>query len=166
MRTQRTQQTVLCARLPCHHGHGFLALRHWPLADHLAGDDEIKTMRLGPLQGLVYHEDLAIQAGIHIGTIAVFGLQQDILVFLHDIDDVQLDAQLLRGPQGIVALGLALVLFADGMGMSFHAKAGKKVDPFHVDPLVQHNLGGEHGIETARDQGDGFALLCHGQIVS
>ncbi len=161
--TQRPQQPILGAGFTRHHRHGVLALGHGALANHLTGDNEIEAVLLRPLLCLVHHEDLAVQAGVHVRAVAVLRVQQHILVFFHDIDNVQLDPKLLGRPQGVVSLGFGLILLANGMGVSFHAKAGKKIDAFHMDPLFKDHLGGKHGIKTAGDQGDGFTLLGHGR---
>ena len=56
----------------------------------------------------------------------MFGVDDDILVLFDDIDDVQLDAQLFRNPERIVALFPFAVAVAYRMGVAFDAKAGKK----------------------------------------
>ncbi len=141
-----------------HHGHGVLALGLGPLAHHLAGDDEVEVVGLHPFLGLFHHEDLAIQAGVEIGAVAVFGVEHHVFVFFHDIDDVQLDAQLLGAPQGIVALGFFLVLLADGVGMPLHAETREEIDAFHINALFLHDAHGQKGIQAAGNQGYCFAL--------
>jgi hypothetical protein len=69
---------------------------------------------------------------------------------------------LLGHPQRIVAFGLGSVVLANGVGMTLDAEASEKIDALDVHALVHDYLGGEHGIEAARNQGDGFAGLCHG----
>ena len=159
---QGAQQQAARSGFPRHHGHGVAPLGHGPLAHHLAGDDEIEAVCLHPFPGLAHHEALAVQAGIEVGPVAVLGIDHHLLVFLDDLDDVQLDAQLLRHPQGVVALGARTVLAPDGMGMAFDAKAGVEIDSFHVNALIQDQAGGQHGIEAAGDQGHRFAWCGHG----
>jgi hypothetical protein len=74
---------------------------------------------------------------------------------------VQADAQLLGHPQGVVALGLGAVLPPDGVCVPLDAEAGEKIDALDMDALLQHHLGGEHGIETTGDEGNGFAGRRH-----
>ncbi len=137
------------------------ALRHRPLADHFAGDDEIETVFLHPLLGLVDHEDLTVQARVQIGAVTVFGIEQHLFVFFDDIDDVQLDTELLGHPQRVVTLDLVGILLTDGVGVAFDAKPGKKIDAFDMDALVHDGLAGQHGIQAAGNQRHGFSLLTH-----
>ena len=155
---QRAQQPVEGAGLARHHRHGVLALRHRPLADDLAGDDEVEATRLHPLARLAHHEALAVEAGIQIRAVAVLGVDDDVLVLLDHVDDVQLDAELFRDPECVVALGLELVLAADGVRVALDAEAGVEVDALDVDALFENHLGGEHGIETAGDERDRTSL--------
>jgi len=46
---------------------------------------------------------------------------------------------------------------ADRVGLTLDAETGEKIDVFDVDALVAHQARGQHGIETAGDQGNGFA---------
>jgi len=48
--------------------------------------------------------------------------------------------------------------------VSLYAKAGKKIDAFYVDPLLQDQLDRQHGIQTAGDQGHCFSLGCFSHI--
>ena len=111
--------------------------------------------------GLADHEALAVEAGVHVLAVTVFGVEQHVLVFLDHVDDVQLDAQLLGHPQGVVAFRLRPVLLANGVGVSLHAEAGEEIDPFHVDALFKDHLRGEQGIEPSGYEGDGLALCVH-----
>ena len=164
-RAERAQQAVVGAGLAADDGHGFLALALGPLAHHLAGDDEIEALLAGQLTGLVQHqgglvdhEDLAVQAGVQMGAVAVLGVEHHILVLLGDINDVQLDAQLLGHPEGVVALVLVLVFLADRVGVALHAEAGEEVHPFHVNALLLHHFYRQHGVQPAGHQRDGAAL--------
>ena len=94
--------------------------------------------------------------------ITVLGLKQHLLVLLHHIDDVQLDAQLLGHPKGIVALRIGAAALADGMGVALHAEAGEEVDAFHMNALLHDHFGGEHGVQPAGNEGNGFDLSGHG----
>ncbi len=158
---QGAQQQILGAGFLLHHWQGFLALGHGALAHDLAGDDEIETLFANPFVSLAHHEDLAVQAGIQVRAIAVLRIDDHILVLLDDIDDMQLDVQLLGHPKCIVALRLVLVLLADGMGVPLDAEAGEEVDALDVYALLLHHLGGQQGIESSGDQGNGFAF--HGK---
>ena len=100
------------------------------------------------LNGLADHEYLAIQAGVEIGAVTVLGIEQDVFVFIDDVDDVQLDAELLGHPQRVVAFGLGPVFFANCVGVALDAEAGKKINAFHGDALIQNDLSGQHGIES------------------
>ena len=98
LRTQRSQQTILDSRLMLHDRHGLLALRFRALTDHLSGDHEVEAPLLYPFARLAHHEDLAIEAGVHVGTVAVPGVEHDVLVLVDNIHDMQLDAELFRDP--------------------------------------------------------------------
>ena len=64
-------------------------LRLGSLADDLARDHEVETPVQHVLgEGLVDHEDLAVETGIEVRAIAVLRVQDDVLVFVDDIDDV------------------------------------------------------------------------------
>ena len=56
---------------------------------------------------LIDHEDLAVETGIQMRAVAVLGIEHDVLVFLGDVDDVELDAELFGDPQRVVAFRLA-----------------------------------------------------------
>lgn len=70
----------------------------------------------------------------------------------------QPDTQLFSHPQRVVALGVQAALLTNGMGMAFHAKSGKKIDPLDMDALVHDNARGEQGIEAPGNQGCCFVL--------
>jgi len=123
-------------------------LRHWTLAYDFAGNNEVESVFLHPLIGMSNHEAFAIQAGVEIRTVTMFGIDYDIFIFLYDIDDMQLDSQLLRYPQRVVAFRLGAVFMPDSMGMAFHAKPGKEIDTFYVDALIKNGFRGQHGIQT------------------
>ena len=74
---------------------------------------------------------------------------------------MQLDAQLLRRPQGVVALGFVCVPIAYGVGVAFDAEAGIKIESLHVYSLIQDQARGQERIEPAGNQGHGFAGWCH-----
>jgi len=59
---------------------------------------------------------------------------------------VQLDAELLRHPQRVIALGPGAVLLADGVGVSLHAKAGEKVDA--LSQLVHRTKARERALHA------------------
>ena len=101
-----------------------------------------------------HHEDLAVEAGVQVGAIAVFGIDYDVLVFLDDVDDMQLDAELFGDPQRVAALGTFAVALANRMRVPLDAKAGVKIDAFDVDSLLLNQPGGEQRIESAGDQRD------------
>ena len=138
------------------HRHHALALRFRPLTDHFAGNDEIETVLPDPFVGLVHHEDLAVQAGIQVRSIAVFRVDHDVLVLVYDVDDVQLDAELLGNPQRIIAFDPAAVTIAYGISVPFHAKASVKINSLDVDSLLLDQPGGEQRIKPAGDQRDCF----------
>ena len=94
--------------------------------------------------------------------VAVLRLQQHLLVLLHHIDDVQLDAQLLRHPQGVVALRLGAAALADGVGVTLHAEAGEKVDALHMHALL-HDPPWRPSMESSPpgNEGNGFDLSGH-----
>lgn len=116
----------------------------WPLAPHLTGDNEVETVFLDPLPGLADHEHLAVEAGIEVGAIPMFGVEQHLFVFLDHIDDVQLDVELFRHPhpKGVVALGLAKLPGADGVRMAFDAETGKEQG--HRAPLAAGVVAQKH----------------------
>jgi hypothetical protein len=118
-----------------------LALGHGSLADHLAGDDEVEAVFLDPLFRLGDHEHLAVEAGVEVGAIAMLGVEQDLLVFLDDVDDVQLDAELFRHPQGIVALGSGAILGADGVGVALDAAGSLALQPLLGRPYFPPETG-------------------------
>ena len=159
--TERAKQAITHPGLPHHHLHGIAPLGHGTLADHLPGDDEIEAVRLDPLHRPAHHETLAVQAGVEIGPVTVFGIDHHPLVGFGDIDDVQLDPQLFRHPERVVALRLVPIPFANGVSVPLHTEAGIEIDPFHVDALLHHHPGCQHGIQPAGDEGQRLALLCH-----
>jgi hypothetical protein len=154
---QRAQQAIEGAGFARHHRHGVLALRHRPLADDLAGDDEVEAVRLHPFARLAHHEALAVETRVQVRAVAVLRVDDDVLVLVDDVDDVQLDAELLGHPQCVVALGFELVLAADGVRVALDAEAGIEVDALDVDALLLEHARGEHGVETAGDERNGFS---------
>ena len=88
-------------------------------------------------------------------------VEHHLLVFFHDIDEMQLDPQLFSHPEGVVSLGPMLVLPAYRMGVAFDAESGIEIDTLHMDFLFLHHPGGEQRIESAGYQGSCLALLAH-----
>ena len=154
---QGPQQPVPRPRLPRHDRHRVAALRHGPLPDHFSGHDEVEAALAHPVLRASHHEALAIEARIEVRAVAVLWIEHDRLVLIHHIDKVQLDAELFRHPQRIVALRFGPVAVADGVGVALDAEAGEKVEPLDPDPLLKHDLRREHRIKPAGDQCDRFA---------
>ena len=97
---------------------------------HGEGDDKVKTilvMLFDPLHRFTHHENLAIEARIHIGTIAMFGVEQHILVLFNHIDNMQFDTELLGDPQRVITFLFIFIVIANSMSMAFHTEAGKEV---------------------------------------
>ena len=67
--------------------------------------------------------------------VTVLGVQHHILVFLDHFDDVQLDAELFRRPQRVVAFGSRGILFANRVRVALNAKTGVEIDAFDVNAL-------------------------------
>ena len=65
--------------------------------------------------------------------IAMLRIDDHVLVLIDHVNDVQLDTHLFRRPQRIVALGFVLLAVANGVGMALDTKAGKEIDPLHMD---------------------------------
>jgi len=86
----------------------------------------------------------------------VLRVDDDVFVFLDDVDDVQLDAELLRGPQRVVAFRHRALVMANSVSVSLHAEAGIEIDALDVNALFQDEPGGEHGVQSARNQRHGF----------
>ena len=124
-------------------GHGLLTLRHRSLSQHFTGNDEIKAMLLDPFMRFLHHKNLAVETGVQVCTVAVFGVDNDILVFINDINNMKLNAQLLGHPQSVITLGFSLVLLTYGVCMAFNTKPGKEIDAFNMNALFQHNFGGQ-----------------------
>lgn len=112
-----------------------------------------------PFHGFVHHESLAVEAGVEVGAIAVFGVDDDTFVVFRDIYNMQLYPQLLGNPQGVVSFRLVTVFLTNSLSMSFDAEAGKKVYAFDVDTLFLHNPNGQHGVEAAGYQGNCFSFF-------
>src|SRR5690606_30738672 len=125
--------------------------------EHFAGDDEIEPVGLHPFARLAHHEALAVEARIEVRAVSLLGVDHDFLVVLDHVDDVQLDAELLRHPEGVVALRPGALVAPDRLGVPLDAEARVEVDAFHVHAVVLHHARGEHGVEAARDQGDALA---------
>ena len=160
---ERAQQPVRGAGLPRHHRQGVSTLRLRPLADHLAGEDEIEAALLHPLPRLADHEGLAVETGIEVGAIAVLGIEDDVLVFFDDIDDVELDSQLLGDPQSVVASRPGLGFVANCVGVPLDTETREEVEPFDVHALVENDLCRQHGVKASGNQGEGFSLSRHGR---
>ena len=130
--------------LSSYQSQGLLALRHRSLPDDFTGDYKIEVVGLHPFPRLFDHEALAIETGIDVGAVTVLRVDNDVFVFLDDIDDMQFYSQLLRGPQGVIALRSGSIPVANRMGMTFDAEPGKKIDTFDMDTLIKDNPGCEH----------------------
>jgi hypothetical protein len=63
------------------------------LPHHFTGNNKIEVIFRNPLLGFIHHKDLAVQAGIHIGTVPMLRINQDIFILFNNIDDMQLDPQ-------------------------------------------------------------------------
>ena len=90
--------------------------------------------------------------------VAMTRIQHDVFILVYDVDNMKPNAELFRRMQGTVAQDAPLPVLAHGMGVSLDAKAGKKVDTFDVDPLIQYQPGREHRIQTARKQDNCLSL--------
>ena len=84
-------------------------------------------------------------------------IDHDVLVFIDDVDDVQLDAELLGDPERVVAFRPAAIMLANRMGMSFDTEAGKEIDAFDLDTLLLDQLGSQQRIKAAGDQRNCFS---------
>ena len=71
----------------------------------------------------MHHESLAVEAGVEVGAIAVFGVDDDTFVVFRDIYNMQLYPQLLGNPQGVVSFRLVTVFLTNSLSMSFDAEA-------------------------------------------
>jgi hypothetical protein len=89
------------------------------------------------------------------------GIHDNVFVFFDDVDNMQLDPELFRNPERIVALWSRTVFLANGMRVSFDTETGVKIYPLDVDTLIQDYFGRQQGIQTARYQGNGFARCIH-----
>ncbi len=91
-------------------------------------------------------------------------IENDFLVLINHVDEVQLDAELLGDPKSVIALRPLAILAADGVGMTFDAETGEKVDALDVDTLLDHQPCGEHGVQPAGNQRHRFLpLSAHGR---
>ena len=63
------------------------------------------------------------------------------LVFFDNVDDIELDTELLRNPESVVALDLVPVFFTNSMCVSLDTKTGKEVDTFDIDTLLLDEPG-------------------------
>ena len=88
----------------------------------------------------------------------MFRVQHYVFVFINYVDDMQFDAQGFGHPQCIVAFGFFFVAFAYGVGLAFYTKTGEEINAFDMDALLHHHLGGEQGIESTRNERNGFGL--------
>lgn len=137
-------------RFAGNHRHGPLALALGPLTDHFSSDYEIETVIAEKaafdeqFTRFFHHENLAVETRVHVGTVAVFRVQQHILVFLDDINEVQWDTELFGHPQRVIAFGFGAFVLADRMGVAFDAETREKIYSFDVHTLVHHHPGGEH----------------------
>ncbi len=158
-RRQRSQQSILRTGFARDQRHRVAALRHRPLADDFAGDDEVAAVFLheSPRARLIDHEDLAVETRIQMRPVAVFRIQDDVFVRLGDVDDVEFDAELFGNPQRAVALRLALVLRADRVRVPLNAESREEVQAFDVNAFVDDDSRGEHRIETTGNQRDSFS---------
>ena len=57
--------------------------------------------------------------------------------------DIQLDTELFRYPERIVAFDLVFVFLADSVCVSFDAKTGKKIDAFNMNTLLLDEPGSQ-----------------------
>ena len=69
----------------------------------------------------------------------MFRVNDDILVLLDDVDNMQLDTQLFRRPQGVIAFWPGAVLFTNSVGVSLDTKTGVKINALDMYTLVHHH---------------------------
>ena len=119
-------------------------LRHGPLAEHLAGEQELGAELLEIVRPQGEHEPAAVDARVHVAPIAPARMPQEPQVLLPLGLDLEPDAELGRHRTHVGAAG------GGGLEMQRH----------HFDPAIEQDLRGERAVQSAgqeADRANGFA---------
>ena len=155
LRAQRTEKPSLETALLLDRLHRLPVLRHRPLSQHLAGEDEVRPRLLHPPPGQAKHEDPAVDAGVDVGPVAVGRVEEEFEIFRREVDALHGDAE--RGRE----LALPVVeIFAQRPG-AVDEPAERRLRESHVagkspdlDILPPDESDGEHRIEAAGNHAD------------
>jgi len=161
---ERPEQPALEPRLALDDAERVPALALGALPQHLAGEDEVRLLRLQDLLRPPHHEDAAVHAGVGVGAVAPARVDQHVEVVLaRDVDVLDVDLEVGGGPQRLVLrdgpVGAA-ALAPLGLG---DAEAGVEVHRLDLDALALHQRQRQRRVEPARDEADGLGRSRHAQ---
>jgi len=111
-----------------------LILGHWALSQHLTGKYEFEVLPFEEIPGSLQHQDVTIDTGVHIPSIPVSRILNQLEVFLGNIDDPKGNFQPDRRPLGLLKT----------------EKRGFKTDGQDLNPLILQKACCQYAIQSAR----------------
>ena len=131
-----------------YHADGLPPLGHGPLSDDLAGNDETGADLLHEGLGYLQHIYPAVDAGVHILSVAVPGVLQhfEIIIFLVACNELYAE------------FGCRLYRPCASLLVTPAGEGGREMKTDHFHALVHHEPGGENAVEPSRYEGYRFSV--------
>jgi len=118
--TKGTENEAFIAGVSSNNLKDLFILGHGTLSQDLTGKYEIEVLAFEEAPSSLQHQDVTIDTGIHVSSVSVSRISNQLEMFLGDIDDPQWNFQLGRRPLGLHEI----------------EKRGLKTDGQDLNPLV------------------------------
>ena len=99
--TEGTENEAFIAGVSSNNLKNLFILGHGTLSQHLTGKYEIEVLTFEEVPSSLQHQDVTIDTGIHVSSVSVSRISNQLEMFLGDIDDPQWNLQLGRRPLGL-----------------------------------------------------------------
>jgi hypothetical protein len=150
---QRTDDEAFEAELAVDLAEPLPRLGHRTLVEDFAGDEEAGALALQRLAGPGDHHDPAVDARIHVLAPPVDGVLDHVDVVLAEVGHPHREAQVTPH------LHERLDVLAAGAGRhGIAAEVGDEADARHRDSLFENDPDGEHAVQSAGKESDGFSV--------
>jgi hypothetical protein len=128
--TKRTENEAFIAGVSSNNLKNLFILGHGTLSQHLTGKYEIEALPFEEIPSSLQHQDVTINTGIHVFSVSVSRISNQLEMFLGDIDDPQWNLQLSRRPLSLQEI----------------KKRRSKTDGYDLNPLVLQKAGCQYTI--------------------
>jgi hypothetical protein len=153
LRGERTEHLSLEAQLLVDLAEAVPRLRHRPLVEHLARDQEARALALQRFAGPGDHHDAAVDAGIHVLAVAELRGLHHVDVILSEVRHPHREAQV--APHLHERLD---ILPARSRRDRVAAEVGDEADTRDRDPLLEDGPDGQEAVQTAGQKGNRFSV--------